>query len=127
MKNENKTLLLSYICLVTSAAFIFAKDIQLNVVTPFVEGNIRIISPIQAATTKDGLLIERRYNDGGTRVITIIDAHGKSFDIYVDHRLAHEKQWGTIYLNGYPGSRNGIRLSKQTEFKNKIMMQIRPR
>lgn len=126
MRDNNKALLLSYVCLITAVTSTFAKDIQRNVITPFIEGNIRIVSPIHAAKTKDGLLIETRYNDGGTSMITIIDAHNKSFDVYVDHRLAREKEWGTIYLNGYPGSRDSIRLSKQSEFKNKIMKQLGP-
>lgn len=127
MKNSNKALLLTYICLAAAAASTSAKDMQRNVISPFIEGNIRIISPIQPAKTKDGLLIKGHYNDGGTSMITIIDAHGKSFDVYVDHRMTREKEWGTIYLNGYPGSRDSIRLSKQSEFKNKIMTQLGPR
>lgn len=101
-----------------------AMDKRGPVVKPFVEGDIRVVSPIRRAKSKEGLFVERRYNDGGTTMIRIVDALGKAFDVYVDRRLTRETEWGTIYLNGYPGSRGAIRILKQGQFKDRIMTQL---
>ena len=123
MRTDIKFFLLSAFCLGTSVASAFAKDTKQDHLRPFVEGNIRIVSPVRQTKGKDGL-IEMHYNDGGTMMIRIVDADGNRFDVYVDHRLDHERQWETIYLNGYPGTKKGIRLSKQREFKDSIMKQL---
>jgi hypothetical protein len=118
-----RTFLLSGLCLVTNIAFACAKEANRDRARCFVEGKIRIVSPVRQTKNKGGL-IEMHYNDGGTMMIRIVDADGKRFDVYVDHRLDRERQWGTIYLNGYPDTKKSIRLSKQREFKDSIMNQL---
>ena len=125
MRTDIRVFLVSGLCFGTSVASTFAKDMKRDHPRPFVEGNIRIVSPVRQTKSKDGLLIEMHYNDGGTTMIRIADADGKRFDVYVDHRLSRERQWGTIYLNGYPDTEKSIRLSKQHEFKDSIMKQLR--
>src|SRR4051794_17190115 len=85
----------------------------------FIEGDIRIVPPARVRQTNEGAVDVDSYNDGGTKMVTIIDATGKTFDVYVDHRVG--KGRGIIYLHGYPGERGSIRLVKQAEFRAKVL------
>jgi hypothetical protein len=87
----------------------------------YVDSNIHIVLPVHLAKSKDGYFPESNFNDGGTRMISIIDASGKKFDVYIDHRLEKKKQWGTVYLFAYPETPNSIRLTKQKAFKSQIL------
>lgn len=53
-------------------------------------------------------------------MVTIIDATGKTFDLYMYHRFGNEKDWG-FYLNGYPEYKGGIRVMNEADFKRKIL------
>jgi hypothetical protein len=53
----------------------------------FSEGKINITLPVKLLKTNDGYIAERSFNDGGTTMVTIVDAEGKTTDVYVDHRI----------------------------------------
>ena len=57
----------------------------------FVQGSIRITPPIHEETNVDFAIIE----DGGTVRGRFIDAKGRVFDYYIDHRI-HTKTCGVI-------------------------------
>jgi hypothetical protein len=90
-------------------------------VDSFVQGKIRIFLPVRAEETKDGYLKEMAFNDGGTQMFTIKDAHGKSFDVYIDHRLGKQDSWGVAYLDAYPDTEGSVRLIDQAAFKLRVL------
>jgi hypothetical protein len=123
IKELTKSLVLSLICLVTVSCML-PKGVRPKVASPFIEGNIRIVPPVEFAKNKRGMVEAELHNDGGTKMMTIIDSTGKSFRVYIDHRLSKKKNWGTIYLNGYPDTPGSIRLKNQRDFKEKIMKAV---
>ena len=56
-------------------------------------------------------------------MVTIIDADGKSFDLYMYHRLGREKEWG-FYINGYPEYKGGTHVTNEAEFKRRILKGV---
>lgn len=90
--------------------------------SPFTEGKIYIVPPVRLLKTEKGIAMEI-HQDGGTKMLTIIDAAGRSFDLYMYHRFGHEKDWG-FYLNGYPGFRGGIRVRNESEFEQRVLDNV---
>ncbi len=109
----------------------------------FVQGQIRITPPVTREKDRRGEPIFSIYNDGGTRRIPIRDAKGRSFDVFIDHRIGHSdpsyeidlsksnsvrvvhppksmRTDGQIYLNAYPGETNSVRVIHPDEFKRKV-------
>jgi hypothetical protein len=87
----------------------------------FVQDGIRIIPPVKNMYG-EGVFEEVRvegFFDGGTDCTTIIDAEGKSFDVYINRRIGSENK-GAIYLNAYPGESNSVLVIDQAGFKQKI-------
>jgi len=82
----------------------------------FVQGSIRIVPPVSRVGS--GAAME----DGGTVMFTVKDASGKTFDIYVDHRLT-TKTPGAIYLLAYPADRGSIRIQNEAEFRQKVRFE----
>jgi hypothetical protein len=92
-------------------------------VVPFSEGKIRIVPPVKLSECKDGY-DGKLYNDGGTSMITIVDAEGKAFDVYFDRRIGKKKNPPTIYLYDYPDDPGSDCLIDQAGFRKKILSQI---
>jgi len=92
-----------------------------HMTSPFVQNDIKIVPPVEREHDQRGLLEETAFNDGGTKWIKITDAGGKTFDIYIDHRIG-SKTPGAIYLNAYPEKTNSVRVINQQEFSQKIGM-----
>jgi len=90
----------------------------------FIEGKIHITLPVKAQKTKDGAIAERSFNDGGTRMFTIVDAKGKTTDVYIDHRIDKKDSWGTIYVNAYPDDPGSVRVKDQTLFRKEILAPV---
>ena len=84
----------------------------------FVQDGIRIVPPVEREHD-GGQIIITAFNDGGTKSIKITDADGKTFNIYIDHRI-NSKSPGAIYLNAYPGDSNSVRVVDQEAFKRKV-------
>lgn len=116
-----EAILIVLICL-TGMSCSSSKGVRSTVAAPFVEGDIRIVPPVRVKKTKDGFVETVIYNDGGTKMITITDADGRALNVYIDHRL--NKKGGTIYLNGYPGTKGSVHLMKQMEFKERILNSL---
>jgi len=57
-------------------------------------------------------------------MVTIIDAEGKSIDVYIDHRLEKRDSWGGVYLYDYPDTPDSVRLVNQTAFKKEVLAPI---
>ena len=76
----------------------------------FIQGSIRIVPPVQQIGL--GAVME----DGGTTQYAIKDAAGKSFDVFIDHRLS-TKTPGAIYLIAYPGETHSVRVTNDVEFR----------
>ena len=108
----------SVICFVFTSSCSVSKETH-AVATPFTQGNIRIVPPVRVKRETKGFRIEL-HTDGGTKMVTIIDAEGKSFDLYMYHRLGREKDWG-FYLNGYPEYKGGIHLTNEVDFEREIL------
>ena len=85
----------------------------------FVQNDIRIVPPVKQQLDKHGTNVVTVFHDGGTRWIRITDAEGKSFDVYIDHRL-FTKTPGAIYLVAYPDKTNSVRVLDQRDFTKKI-------
>jgi hypothetical protein len=79
----------------------------------FIQGSLKIVAPIRHAQIGPGL------DDGGTIRATITDAHGKTFVIYIDHRL-DTKTRGDVYLDAYPSEAKSVHVTNQKEFRQKI-------
>jgi hypothetical protein len=92
------------------------------VATPFIQGNVRIVPPVKIKMEKKGFR-EELHTDGGTKMVTIIDARGKSLDLYMYHRSGSEKNWG-YYLNGYPEYKGGIHVTNEADFERKILYGV---
>ena len=90
----------------------------------FVQGSIRIALPVTMPVDKSGAITQVGFNDGGTKMIKIFDAKGASFNVYIDHRINYQKNWGTIYLNDYPDSPHSVRIIDQTNFRKKIIKPL---
>jgi hypothetical protein len=90
-----------------------------HTISPFVQNNIKIVPPVEQQHNPQGLLVVTAFNDGGTKCIKITDAEGKTFDIYIDHRI-DSKTPGAIYLNAYPEETNSVKILSQQEFIQKI-------
>lgn len=86
---------------------------------PYIQGNIQIVPPVHQERDEKGNLVTTSFNDGGTKMITIIDARGFKFDVYFDNRLKDGR--GLIYLNSYPGENNSMPVEQQTEFQDRIL------
>jgi RimJ/RimL family protein N-acetyltransferase len=71
-----------------------------------------------------GYIEERAFNDGGTKMITIVDAEGKAIDVYFDHRIGTKEKLGTIYLYDHPDNSGSVRLADQAGFRKKILRSI---
>ena len=82
----------------------------------FIQGSIRIVSPVQQVGL--GAVME----DGGTTQYAIKDAAGKSFDVFIDHRLS-TKTPGAIYLVAYPGEAHSVRVTNEVEFRKIVRLQ----
>jgi len=80
----------------------------------FVQGTIRITPPVQFDPTPMPLAA-----DGGTFGSSFIDARGRKFDYYIDHRLG-TKTPGAIYLFDYPGRWRSVRIKNEAELKQKL-------
>jgi hypothetical protein len=98
---------------------------------PFIQGNIRIVPPVEQVKTKEGSTpTDGMVNDGGTTWLTIIDSKGKKFDVYFDRRFRVENgrivgnEPGTIYLNAYPGDSNAVMVINQAEFRSKVLKWV---
>jgi hypothetical protein len=113
----------------------------------FAQGDIRIVPPVQRQKDATGGWSEYLYNDGGTRMFTITDAEGKTFDVYFDARLdltnlqkattfhyesiqdvlprEHRIHQQPIYLNGYPETSNSVRVIDQEVFRDRILNGIK--
>jgi hypothetical protein len=78
----------------------------------FVQGNVRITTPVKKRDSATAM-------DGGTEFISIRDAKGRVFEVYIDHRLG---TWtpGAIYLNAYPGKSNSVQVLDVRDFKQKV-------
>lgn len=95
----------------------------------FVQGNIRIALPVVAESDESGQcwLV---WSDGGTTRLRIIDAAGRRFDVYADRRILNStaggmaQEPGTIYINGYPGSSNSVRIIEQDRFVRSVLKGI---
>lgn len=122
MKEAIKAVMISLISFVFMSSCGFSAGMRHGVTAAFIEGDICIVPPVQLVKERKGLVRETHYNDGGTIMITIIDVKGKSFDVYIDHRIG--EYGGTIYLNGYPDTNRSIRIRNQVEFKNKILRNL---
>jgi hypothetical protein len=81
----------------------------------YVEDGVRITLPV---TQEAG---ETAFNDGGTKMIRITDAEGKTFDVYIAHRFSKQAEWGAVYLNAYPGTANSVRVRDQDRFKQIVL------
>ena len=88
-------------------------------ISPFVQKDIRIVPPVKQQRDDQGYLVTAEVNDGGTKEIKITDAEGRTFDVYIDHRI-NSKTPGAIYLNAYPGETNSVRVANQHEFNQKV-------
>jgi hypothetical protein len=93
---------------------------------PFVQSGIEIIPPVVQEHDAKGNRSIDSFNDGGTISIKITDAAGKTFDIYIDHRV-HTKTPRAVYLNAYPGESNSVQVINQREFERKIGIYLLPR
>lgn len=82
---------------------------------PFVQGEVRIVPPVQIDT------VVARCNDGGTKILKMTDGVGNKYDIYIDYRLFRTQEWGTVYLNGYPGTTNAVRITDQKGFRTRFL------
>jgi hypothetical protein len=86
---------------------------------PFVQGGIRIVSPVRQEEGPNHTHIIDAFNDGGTKLIRITDAEGKKFDVYFDHRIGTSTP-GAVYLVDKPGRSNSVLVVNQREFRQKI-------
>jgi hypothetical protein len=80
----------------------------------FVQGWIRITPPVQVDMTPS---IPAAH--GGTLRGSFVDAKGRKFDYYIDHRLG-TKTPGVIYLRDYPGRWRSVRVRSEAEFKETL-------
>jgi hypothetical protein len=90
--------------------------------SPFIDGKIYIVPPVRLRKTEMGIAMEI-HQDGGTKMLTIIDATGRSFDLYMYHRFGREKDWG-LYLNGYPEYKGGTRVTNESEFERRVLNHV---
>jgi hypothetical protein len=97
------TLLLVSVCLVAGCVSASNHD--------FVQGWIRITPPVQFDMTPTAPAA-----DGGTLSGSFVDAKGRKFDYYIDHRL-DTKTPGAIYLRDYPGRWRSVRVKNEVEFR----------
>lgn len=115
-----------------------------NLDPDFVQGQIRITPPVSREKNRHGEPVLWIYNDGGTLRIPIRDKKGRSFDVFIDHRMGrptggtvyigpyptnsnvlrpvrlHNPTDGAIYLNAYPTESNAIRVLRPDEFRQKV-------
>jgi hypothetical protein len=61
------------------------------------------------------------FNDGGTKMVKVVDVKGQHFDIYLDNRGCVD---GPIYIDGYPGDKGSILIRDQSTFKSKVMTSL---
>jgi len=118
MKEVVRRVTISVICFVFTSSCSVSKEMH-AAATPFTQGNIRIVPPVRVKRETKGFPIEL-HTDGGTKMVTIIDARGNSFDLYMYHGLGNEKDWG-FYLNAYPGYKGSAHITKEAEFERKIL------
>ena len=91
----------------------------------FVQGDIRIALPVQLQTNA-----MRELKDGGTRVLPIIDATGRRYEVFFDRRFSQTpggdlvRAPGTIYLNGYPGKKESVLILNQNDFKRRVLKDL---
>jgi ABC-type Fe3+-hydroxamate transport system substrate-binding protein len=90
-----------------------------SLASPFVQDDIKIVPPVKQQLDTQGKKLVIMFHDGGTKQIKITDAEGRTFDIYIDHRL-FTKTPGAIYLNAYPDTTNSVRVLNQQDFTRKI-------
>ena len=86
---------------------------------PFVQNDIRIVPPVKQQVDEHGTNVVMFFHDGGTKQIKITDAEGRTFDIYIDHRL-FTKTPRAIYLIAYPDKTNSVRVLDKRDFTKKI-------
>lgn len=97
---------------------------------PFVQGDIRIVPPVQQESSEDGQRFSTHYNDGGTVKIQITDVTGTQFDVFFDHRILTTEtgdikfEPGTIYLNAYPERSGSVLVLDQKRFRDSILNGI---
>ncbi|HTR43593.1 MAG TPA: hypothetical protein VMH87_18425 [Pseudomonadales bacterium] len=79
----------------------------------YIQGSIRITPPIHTEFSLWAL------SDGGTLNGTITDAKGRTFPVFIDHRL-RTKTPGAIYLMAYPNESGSVLIRNEQEFKQKL-------
>jgi hypothetical protein len=94
---------------------------SLHAEEPFVQGPIRIVPPVHQEEGEHRTVKANLFNDGGTKMAKITDAEGKTFEIYIDHRIG-SKTPGAIYLIDYPGTRKSVRVMNEGDFRHKIRL-----
>ena len=76
----------------------------------FTQGDIRITAPVKVQSRSWA-------TDGGTVFTHLLDAKGRSLDVYVDYQIGSPTR-GAIYLNAYRGERNSVRVINEKQFKS---------
>ena len=79
----------------------------------FVQDDITIAPPIKHAEIQPAL------DDGGTIRAALIDARGKKFVIYIDHRVGSPTP-GDVYLYAYPKKKGSVHVVNQREFRTRL-------
>jgi hypothetical protein len=112
-----RIVLLSFVCAICVACA--------HSQTTYTQDGVRIVLPVRQERDQKGALVEKLFNDGGTKMIRFVDAQGELFEVYIDHRIGNEESWGSVYLRDYPGSSNSVRVANQGEFKNVVLKGVK--
>lgn len=89
----------------------------------YVQKGLVIAPPVKQANNGQGPIFSV-LSDGGTTRVKFTDSRDRPFEVFIDHREGRVKDWGTYYINGYPGRPESIRVTKPLEFEKKIMKDL---
>jgi hypothetical protein len=92
---------------------------------PHPDNEFHIVPPVKQRSGPGEPFTFHLYNDGGTKMIRVTDARGQVFEVYFDHRIGHQTNWGAIYINGYPDDPGSIRVSNPFRFRTQILKDIK--
>jgi hypothetical protein len=93
--------------------------------TQFVEGKVALQPPLNLSPANQGAngVEFTAFSDGGTKMIQILDGKGKSYKLYIDHRVIWKepnkegyRYPGTLYLDQYPENVGSICITDEDFF-----------
>jgi len=97
--------------------------------TVFSQGSIKISLPVKALS-ENGVMVICVWDDSDTKMFGIVDRTGLEYQVYLHRQYSPNtndvfgKGPDAFYLNGFPGSGNGVLIKNPKRFRTLVLKDI---